>query len=293
MPIVPMADASPGEVALSAEYNKLIDNILDLDARTTVVENAVEDGSTGNAALDSRLDVVEARTTNVSTGNTALGTRVTSLESITSNGTTGNTALGSRVTTVESRTTNGTYGNTALDTRLATVETRTTSGTIGNQKLRDDLDALTGEVDTSRGRHIYAGSRGYVSGVNDQKVSNWTTTETDGYVTVDATTDFTLTQPGRWSFALRASSDGGPGGISEIRMMWPGGAIPDDGLYDCVWRGSGFGGSGKLVQNISWTGYVEAAHIANEIYVNASWTPASGSSSINYVFVLEAYFLGA
>lgn len=35
MPIVPMADAVAGQVASSAEYNKLIDNIIDLDTRLT------------------------------------------------------------------------------------------------------------------------------------------------------------------------------------------------------------------------------------------------------------------
>lgn len=293
MPIVPMADAVAGEVALSAEYNKLIDNIEDLDERTTVVEDAVGDGSTGNTALDARLVTVENRTTNVSTGNTALGTRVTSLESTTSNGTTGNTALGTRVTTLESRTTNGTYGNTALDTRLGTVETRTTSATIGNQKLRDDLDALTGEVDTERGRHIYSGSRTYGPGVNDQQVNNWTTTTSSGYITVDSTTNFTLTRRGRWSFILRASSDGGPNGISEIRLAWSGGAMADNGIYDCAWRGGGFAGSGKIIQTLTWTGYVDTAHIANSLSVNCSWTPATGSTGISYSFFLEAYFLGA
>ena len=35
MPIVPMADAVAGQVASSTEYNKLIDNIEDLDTRVT------------------------------------------------------------------------------------------------------------------------------------------------------------------------------------------------------------------------------------------------------------------
>lgn len=39
MAIVPMADAVPGAVASSAEYNKLIDNIQDLDARIGSIED--------------------------------------------------------------------------------------------------------------------------------------------------------------------------------------------------------------------------------------------------------------
>ena len=293
MAIVPVQYAVAGEVALSAENNKIIDNVIDVDDRLQDAETAIGNGSTGNAALNTRLGVVEARTTHVSTGNTALGTRATNLESVTTNVSTGNTALGTRMTTVENRTTDGTSGNSALNTRLGTVETRTTSATIGNQKLRNDLDALVGEVDTSRGRHIFTGSRTYGPGVNDQSVSNWATTTNSGYITVGSTTNFTLTRKGRWAFVLRASSDGGPNGISEIRLAWSGGAIADNGLYECSWRGGGFAGSGKIIQTLSWTGYVDTAHIANTISVNSSWTPATGSVGIGYTFILEAYFLGA
>lgn len=45
MAIVPMTNAVPGTVALAAEYNKLITNILDLDTRTTAVEAAVGGGT--------------------------------------------------------------------------------------------------------------------------------------------------------------------------------------------------------------------------------------------------------
>ncbi len=49
MAIVPMTPAVAGTVALSAEYNKLISNITDLDTRTTAVEAAVG-GGTGEIA---------------------------------------------------------------------------------------------------------------------------------------------------------------------------------------------------------------------------------------------------
>jgi hypothetical protein len=45
MAIVPMTPAVAGTVALSAENNKLITNILDLDTRTTAVEAAVGGGT--------------------------------------------------------------------------------------------------------------------------------------------------------------------------------------------------------------------------------------------------------
>lgn len=37
MAIVPMADAVPGDVASSAEYNKIIDNVYDLDTRVSAL----------------------------------------------------------------------------------------------------------------------------------------------------------------------------------------------------------------------------------------------------------------
>lgn len=40
MAIVPMVDAVPGTVAVAAEYNKIIDNVLDLDTRTQALEGA-------------------------------------------------------------------------------------------------------------------------------------------------------------------------------------------------------------------------------------------------------------
>jgi hypothetical protein len=52
--IVGMTDASPGAVAQSAEYNKLIDNIVDLDARLGPV--------VASPNVDERLDVLEAAT---------------------------------------------------------------------------------------------------------------------------------------------------------------------------------------------------------------------------------------
>lgn len=45
MAIVPMTNAVPGTVALAAEYNKIISNVLDLDTRTTAVEAAVGGGT--------------------------------------------------------------------------------------------------------------------------------------------------------------------------------------------------------------------------------------------------------
>jgi hypothetical protein len=58
MAIVPMTDATSGGIASSAEYNKLIDNIQDLDARIGAVL-AANDAAT-------RLTALEALTTNTS-----------------------------------------------------------------------------------------------------------------------------------------------------------------------------------------------------------------------------------
>lgn len=80
MAIVPMADAVPGNVALSAEYNKIIDNVEDLDARTTLVEAAVGGGTGevprkgGEFSFGSNTQVIPADTPTLLTQWAAVGT---------------------------------------------------------------------------------------------------------------------------------------------------------------------------------------------------------------------------
>jgi hypothetical protein len=121
--IVAMADAVSGTAASSDEYNKVVDNIVDIDSRL----GAVVSTSTAHA----RLNTLESRTTDASTGNTALGSRVSTLETRTTDASTGNTALGTRVTTLETRTTDGTTGNAALGTRVSALEAGGGTGIVG------------------------------------------------------------------------------------------------------------------------------------------------------------------
>lgn len=100
MAIVSMTDATLNGIASSAEYNKLIDNIQDLDARL----GAVTAASTAHA----RLAALETLTGGATNGNAALGAKVQS-------GTIGNTALGALVNS-------GTVGNSALDARVTVLE---------------------------------------------------------------------------------------------------------------------------------------------------------------------------
>lgn len=113
MAIVSMAYAVAGLVASSAEYNKVVDNVNDLDARLgavvsgssakvrlddleTLTTNTATNGGHGNVQLSTRLGTgvttastataqfatLTTRTTDVSTGNTALGSRVSALEAL-------------------------------------------------------------------------------------------------------------------------------------------------------------------------------------------------------------------
>jgi hypothetical protein len=118
MAIVSMADAVFDGIASSAEYNKLIDNIQDLDARL----GPVVSGSNANT----RLAALEAN---------SAGTRLTALESLTTNTATngghGNVQLSTRLGTGVGTTTNVTTGTataqlTDLRARAAVVEARTT-----------------------------------------------------------------------------------------------------------------------------------------------------------------------
>jgi hypothetical protein len=71
MAIVPMTNAVAGTVALSAEYNKLIANITDLDTRTIAVEAAVG-GGTGEVPRKGGEWSFGASTQSVGAANTLL-----------------------------------------------------------------------------------------------------------------------------------------------------------------------------------------------------------------------------
>jgi hypothetical protein len=170
MAIVSMADAVSGGIASSAEYNKLIDNIEDLDGRLGSV--------VASPNANSRLSTLETRTTDTSgvvgIGNQRLSDRLgagvtTSATADArfgsgvgtgSNVTTGSassqlTDLRSRVSTVESTVTNGTTGNAALGGRVTALEAAgssaiamaasnsTTSGTTSSSSYTATLSAGT------------------------------------------------------------------------------------------------------------------------------------------------------
>lgn len=78
MPIVPMTPAVAGNVALAAEYNKLITNITDLDSRTTAVEAAVG-GGTGEVPRKGGEWQFGANTQNVTGGTNTLLTQWTAV----------------------------------------------------------------------------------------------------------------------------------------------------------------------------------------------------------------------
>lgn len=73
MAFVEMQEAVPGEVAQAAEYNNVVNNVLDLDARVTTLVSV-------NNSQDAAISTLESRTTNGTTGNVALGNRVSALE---------------------------------------------------------------------------------------------------------------------------------------------------------------------------------------------------------------------
>jgi len=130
MAIVSMLDAVFGEPASSAEYNKLIDNIIDLDARL----GAVVSGS----PVNTRLTTLETRTTDTVTtggiGNQRLADRFG-----TGVGTGANVTTGSATSQL-----------TDVRARIAVLETAPapTSGPLGwkGEVKRVATDALTAET---------------------------------------------------------------------------------------------------------------------------------------------------
>lgn len=180
MAIVTMADAVSGAIASAAEYNKVKNNILDLDARlgpvvsgssasvrlgaleTTV--NAAGTTAAGNAALSSRLGtgVTTAAGSTATAQFAALATRATNLETLTGGATSGNAALATRATNLETlttdTTTNGGRGNDQLASRLGTgigTGSNVLTGSVTSQlnggtgSVRDRLSVLEAATPTS------------------------------------------------------------------------------------------------------------------------------------------------
>lgn len=83
MALVVMTDAVPGTLASSAEYNKLIDNILDLDARLTKYKEA---RSSGDETVTTSVTDVNGATLSVTTPQASTQVLVTSVWDV---GTTG------------------------------------------------------------------------------------------------------------------------------------------------------------------------------------------------------------
>ena len=115
-----MVDAVSNTPASSGEYNKLIDNILDLNTRTLASTSAIADGTSGNAALAAKVNSgtigntpLGAKVNDATKGNDALSAKVNS-------GTIGNTALGALVN-------DASVGNTALDSRVDALEAGSSS----------------------------------------------------------------------------------------------------------------------------------------------------------------------
>lgn len=66
MAIVAMTDAVPGGTAAASEYNKLIDNILDLDTRLTILETGVFADTIGSRVADTGNITTDSNTWNSS-----------------------------------------------------------------------------------------------------------------------------------------------------------------------------------------------------------------------------------
>lgn len=164
MAIVSMANAVPGTPASSAEYNKVVSNIVDLDARL----GAVTSGSNAN----SRLTALESTTSNVTSGNSALNTRVGSLESLTTNTATngghGNVRLSDRLGTVVGTGADVNTGSASaqlhnLRLRSTALEGTVNAGVSGNAALSNRVAVLETMVYVTRNANLTLGSTVYAA----------------------------------------------------------------------------------------------------------------------------------
>lgn len=232
-----MLDAVTDTPASSSEYNKLIDNIQDLDARLGAVVSA----STAHA----RLNTLETRTTDTTTGGSTLGI--------------GNQRLADRLGTGVSNTTNVTTGTataqlTDLRSRVSTNETTLTSH---DSRLTALEGAPSGSTDfTQRGGTNTAIGGGYT-------LIPFATTEQGsnaGLTTADNIT-FTMS-PGLWT--VTCSLKPGTSAAAIVAALWSGtGTNPFSGgtmteLYS--------------VQNSAATGSDGGCTLTADIYVAVATT---------------------
>ena len=149
MAIVAMTDAVAGNPASSAEYNKLIDNIQDLDARLGAV--------VASPSAHTRLNSLETLTTDTATnggqGNSRLADRFGTGVGTGSNVTTGSassqlTDLRSRATALEGVTTHVSSGNSALNTRVTALETATGTFPLVGVTRATDQTGIAGSTFT-------------------------------------------------------------------------------------------------------------------------------------------------
>ncbi len=115
--------------------------------RTTVLETAINSGTTGLATRAAASDVtaLQTLTGDATHGNTALASRTSSLESSVNNATTGlaTRAAASDVTALQTLTGDATHGNLALASTASTISARLDTGDYAAVKTQSSANAST------------------------------------------------------------------------------------------------------------------------------------------------------
>jgi hypothetical protein len=251
MAIVAMADAVAGAVASSTEYNKLIDNIQDLDARL----GAVVSGS----SAQTRLTALESLTTNTATngghGNVQLSTRLGTGVTTASTATAQFTSIAGRATALETLTTdtatNGGHGNVRLSDRFGTgvgTGSNVTTGSATSQltDLRSRATALEGVT-----THVSTGNSALGTRVTALESAGGTSALVEVTRATDQTglagSTFTAIS---WSGVVNSRNTGGTMWTAgnPTRLVVPAG---QGGLYEVsaiiVWANTGTTGSLRQV----------------------------------------------
>jgi hypothetical protein len=149
-------------------------------------------------------------------------------------------------------------------------------------------------------RHSYSQSNATLTHATEVAISGVTAGSGNAGIVTGGpgTGSFTLNRAGIWTIMFAAWSDFTDYGYSQIRLDWPSGAFWPNSPYaktdicDGRYRGSGTANAGTVNQQVSWTGYVDAAAAARPITALAYQTNHALANLPGYAYWIELDYLG-
>lgn len=195
----------------------------------------------------------------------------------------------------------GTWVTRDVDvSRVSTLETNVGTNTTNINNNSSNITSLTNTVTSLRttGKSIwYANSRPLNGGGGDIILTTWTTYYDDSIASLNGSGLFQFNSAGRWALNFYCQSDSTVSGS----MLWYilAGSPSSWGPGGNTWlrargaRAAGFANSGRLDQNITWTGRVAAADASQAFAIHVSWQASDGATNATLNYLLDLEYLGA